>query len=176
MFVLRLPTNRELIRDAYFLGVRQGGISPDILKQYSREIDELHQGNCVSKARIETPFLQIAQYVGSVPNYSAQDAVKEFSGRTMRVRLFLDVCYMVKAPPPGSVKLRFVQYKKDVVPITDVRSPFAERLNETFLLPNGESAQVEFDPGKLDASILTILIDTPNGQHAETSFDLGALK
>ena len=125
----------------------------------------------------ETPFLQIAEYVGSIPNSSAQDAVKELYGRPMKLRVFLDICYMSKAPPPKSVKLKFIQNNKEVLPATDVRSVFAERFSETsFLLPNGESAELEFDPKKLDSSTLTILIDTPNGQHAETTFDLQSLR
>jgi hypothetical protein len=165
------------IRDAYFLGSRPGGVSPEILGRYARQIDELHQGNCVSKARIETPFLQIAEEVASRPNYSAQDAVKEFSGRPTSLRVFLDICYMSEAPAPHSVKLRFFQNTKEVLSTTDNRSAFAERFNKTsFLPPNGESAKLEFDPKNLDSSALTILIDTPNGQHAETIFDLQSLR
>jgi hypothetical protein len=176
-FSFDFPLTDSSIRDAYFLGTRQSGVSPDVLKQYSRGIDELHQGNCISKARIETPFLQIAEYVGSIPNYSAQDAVKELSGRPTKLRVFLDICYMREAPPPNSVKLKFIQNKKEVLPATDVRSAFAERFSETsFLLPNGERAELEFDPKKLDSSTLTILIDTPSGQHAETTFDLQSLR
>ena len=107
-FSFDFPLTDSSSREAYFLGTRQGGISPDVLKQYSRGIDELHQGNCISKARIETPFLQIAEYVGSIPNYSAQDAVKELSGRPTKLRVFLDICYMREAPPPNSVKLKFI--------------------------------------------------------------------
>ena len=91
-FFFDFPLTDSSSREAYFLGTRQGGISPDVLKQYSHGIDELHQGNCISKARIETPFLQIAEYVGSIPNYSAQDAVKELSGRPTKLRAFLDIC------------------------------------------------------------------------------------
>ncbi len=176
-FAFDFPLTPNSIRDAYFLGTRQGSVSPDFRKQYSRGIDDLHQGNCISKVRIETPFLQIAEAVGSRPNYSSQDAVKEFSGRPMKFRVFLDVCYTREAPPPNSINLKFIQNKKQVSPATDVRSAFAERFSEeSFLLPNGESAELEFDPKKLDSSTLTILVDTPNGQHAEITFDLQSLR
>lgn len=87
-FAYNYPLTSSAIRDAYFLGAREGGISPDLLKQYSRRVVALHHGNCTSEARIETPFLQIAEYVGSVPNYSSQDAVKEFYDRPMVLRIF----------------------------------------------------------------------------------------
>ena len=176
-FAYDFPLTSSAIRDAYFLGTRQGGVSLDVLKSYSRWIADLHQGNCTSEARIETPFLQIAEYVGSVPNYSAQDAVNEFHEHPMVFRMFLDVCYMREAPPPNSVKIRFIQNKKEVSPTSDVRSAYSERFSETsFLLPNGERAELKFDPRKLDSSTLTVLIDTPDGQHAETAFDLQSIR
>ena len=176
-FTYDFPLTQTAIRDAYFLGTRHGSVSPDFLKQYSRRIADLHQGNCTTEARLETPFLQIAEYVGSVPNYSSQDAVKQFYEQPVIFRVFLNICYMTEAPPPNSVKIKFLQNKKEVLPDSDVRSTYAERFSETsFLLPDGESAKLEFDPKKLDSSTLTIWIDTPNGQHAGTQFDLEGLR
>ena len=171
------PLTQTAVRDAYYLGRRQGSVPPDVLKQYSHWVSDLHQGNCTSEARIETPFLQIAEYVGSVPNYSSQDAVKEFYDQPMVLRIFLNICYMREAPPPNSVRIKFIQNKKEVLPATDIRSAYAERFSETsFLRANGESAKLQFDPKKLDSSTLTIQIDTPDGQHAETEFDLQSLR
>lgn len=176
-FAYDYPLTASTIRDAYFLGTREGGVSPDLLKKYSRGVPELRQGSCTSEIRIETPFLYIAKYVGSVPNYGAQDAVREFSDRPMSLRIFLELCYMREAPHPNSVKLRFIQNKKEIFPLTDVRSAYAEPAGEYgFLPPNGERAKLEFDPKKLDSSTLTIFIDTPDGQHAETEFDLQSLR
>jgi hypothetical protein len=171
------PLTSSAIRDAYFLATREGGVSADILKPYSRRIADLYQGNCTSEARIETPFLQIVESVGSMPNYSAQDAVKEFSDHPMLFRIFLDICYMREAPPPNSVKIKFLQSKKEIHPVSDARSSYAERLNEYSFLPaNGERAKLEFDSEKLDSSTLTIIIDTPDGQRAETEFDLQSIR
>jgi hypothetical protein len=102
------------IRDAYFLGSRLGGVSSDLLKNYTWSIVELHERTCISKARIETPFLQVAEYSGSALNYSSQDAVKDFYERPMVLRIFLDICYMRQAPQPNSVNIRFIQKKKSM--------------------------------------------------------------
>jgi len=177
IFAYDYPLTSNAIRDAYFLGSRQGGTAPHLLKQYSRRIGELHQGNCTSEIRIETPFLQIVEYVGSAANYTSQDAVKEFYGRPMQLHIFLDLCYMREAPPPNSVKLKFIQNKKEVFPDSDVRTAYAERFSETsFLLPNGEKAELKFAATRLDASTLTILIDTADGQHTQTDFDLQSVR
>jgi hypothetical protein len=176
-FAYDYPLTPSAIRDAYFLGTRQAASSPDFLKQYSRRIAELHQGTCTSEVRIETPFLQIVEYVGSMPNYSSQNAVKEFYDHPMPLRIFLNICYMREAPPPNSIKTKFIQNKKEILPVTDLRSAYAEPLNEYGNLPpNGERAKLEFDAKKLDSSTLTILIDTPDGQHTETEFDLQSLR
>jgi hypothetical protein len=176
-FAYDYPLTSSAIRDAYFLGTRQSASSPDFLKQYSRSVADLHQGTCTSEIRIETPFLQIVKYVGSMPNYSSQDAVKEFYDHPMPLRIFLNICYKREAPPPNSVKIKFIQNKKEILPATDVRLAYAEPAGEYGILPpNGEKAKLEFEAKKLDSSTLTILIDTPDGQHAESEFDLQSLR
>ena len=64
-----IPHSTSAIRDAYFLGTRQGGLTPDILARYAHWIPELKEGTCTSQARLETPFLQIADYAGKAANY-----------------------------------------------------------------------------------------------------------
>lgn len=84
---------------------------------------------------------------------------------------------MRQAPPPNSVKIELIQNKKEIFPDSDVRSAYSERFSKTsFLLPTGERAKLEFDPKKLDSSMLTIQIDTPDDQHAETEFPLQSLR
>jgi hypothetical protein len=50
------------IREAYFLGTTRGGLTPEFLAQYSDWVKELHEGSCTSEIRVETPFLQVANY------------------------------------------------------------------------------------------------------------------
>lgn len=171
------PLTSSAIRDAYFLGIRQASLDAEFRAKYARAVPELKQGNCITQIRIETPFLQVADFVSSVPNYSSQDAVKAFYGKPMVLRIFLDICYMREAPPPNSVQVLVLQNKKPVVPMTDTRTAFAERFSEeSFLLPNGEKAVLEFNPQKIDSSTLTIRMDTPDGQHAECTFDMQSIR
>ena len=115
--------------------------------------------------------------MSTMPNYSAQDAVKAFYEKPMVLRIFLDICYMREAPPPNSVRIRVLQDKKVVAPASDTRTAFAERFTEeSFLLPNGEKAVLEFNPQKMDSSTLTIRMDTPDGQHVECMFDMQAIR
>lgn len=171
------PLTSSAIRDAYFLGIRQGSLDAEFRAKYTRAVPELKQGNCITQIRIETPFLQVADFVSSVPNYSSQDAVKAFYEKPMVLRIFLDICYMREAPPPNSVQIRVLQNKKTVAPITDTRTAFAERFSEdSFLLPNGEKTVLEFNPQKIDSSTLVIRMDTPDGQHAECIFDMQSIR
>jgi len=171
------PLSANAIRDAYFLGMRQGSLDAQFRAKYARAVPELKQGNCTTQIRIETPFLQVAQSLSTMPNYSSQDAVKAFYEKPMVLRIFLDICYMREAPPPNSVRIRVLQNKKVLVPGADTRTAFAERFTEeSFLLPNGEKAVLEFNPQKIDSSTLTVQIDTPDGQHAECVFEMQAMR
>ena len=171
------PLTSSAIRDAYFLGTRQGGLLPEFLNQYSLPVRELREGSCTSAIRLETPFLQIVQYIGGVPNYSSQDAVKDFYEKPMKFRIFLNICYMRGAPPPNSIKIKVLQNKKVILPDLDTRSAYAEPIDENAALPpNGEKVQLEFDAAKLDSSTLTVRIDTPDDQHASIDFDLQTLR
>jgi hypothetical protein len=171
------PLSSNAIRDAYFLGIHQSGLTPAILAPYSKFVPELHQGGCTSEIRLETPFLQVVSYSSGMPNYSSQDAVKDFYDKPMMFRMFLNICYMRLAPPPDSVKIRILQNKKEIVPETDTRLAYAEPLNEFSVLPaNGEKVQLEFDAGKIDSSTFTIIIDTPNDQHVKVELDLQTLR
>jgi hypothetical protein len=171
------PLTSSAIRDAYFLGARQGGLTPQFLSSYSHFVSELHQGSCTSEIRLETPFLQVVAYAGGVPNYSSQDAVKDFYDKPMKFRVFLNLCYMRGAPPPNSVKIKVIQNKKEIVPETDSRLAYAEPIDELSMLPpNGEKVELEFDAGKFDSSSMTVAIDTPNDQHVKFELDLQGLR
>jgi hypothetical protein len=171
-----IPHSASAIRDAYFLGTRKGGLTPDILAPYAHWIPELKEGTCTSQARLETPFLQVADYVGKAGNYSSQDAVKEFYGKQMVLRVYLDICYKPNAPL-NAIKTKVIQNRKEITPLSEESSPYIPRVTVlTTLPPNGEQVQLEFRSSQIDSSTLTIRIDTPDKQHAEVEFDLQTLR
>ena len=45
-----IPYSTSAIRDAYFLGTREGGVTPEILAHYAHWIPELKEGTCTSQA------------------------------------------------------------------------------------------------------------------------------
>src|SRR6266513_446076 len=112
-----IPTSEHSIRDAYFLGTRQGSLTPEFLARYAHWIPELKEGSCTSQVRLETPFRQVADYASKAPNLSAQDAVKQFYGKQMTFRVFLDICYKPNAPL-NSIKIKVFQNKKEIVPLS----------------------------------------------------------
>jgi hypothetical protein len=171
-----VPLTENSIRDAYFLGTRNGGLKPDFLVKYVGSIPELKQGTCTSQARIETPFLQVAQFAGKSINYSAQDAVADFFGKPAAFLVYLEICYQLNAPQ-NVIRFKIIQHKKEIVPLSVKRSPYQEPAAIMgYLPPNGEQIVVEFAPSKIDSSDLTILIDTPDGQHVSTDFDLQSIR
>ncbi|MGB9466057.1 MAG: hypothetical protein WBR10_13180 [Candidatus Acidiferrum sp.] len=170
-----VPLTENSIRDAYFLGSSEGGLKSDFLATYARWIPDLKQGNCTSQARIETPFLQVANYSAKVPNYSAQNAVKEFFGKPLSFRIYLDVCYRVHAPA-SAIRVKIIQNKKELLSDSFENSPYSEPTDSGFLPPNGEQIVMKFAAGKIDSSDLTIFIDATDGHHATVEFDLQPLR
>jgi hypothetical protein len=170
-----VPLTESSIRDAYFLGMRTDGLNFDLVAQYARLVPDLKQGNCTSDIRIETPFLQVAKHAREVPNYSAQEAVKEFSGKSTPFRIHLDVCYELHAPP-NAIKVKIFQQKKELIPFSFESTLYSEATDFGYLPPNGEQIELEFGPSRIESSTLTILIDTPNGQHVSTDFDLQSVR
>jgi len=172
------PLTDSAIRDAYFLGTRQAGMGDDFLAQYTHFIPTLRVSeSLISRVRIETPFLQVAAHASRTLNYNAQDAVKDFYGKPAVFRMTLEICYMVDAPKPNSIRITVTQNEKQIVPQSDDRSAFFPATDPyTPAVDIGEIVDLEFDPRKLDSSTLTIQIDTPDDQHAKTEFDLQTLR
>ena len=171
-----IPTSENSIRDAYFLGTRQGSLTPEFLARYAHWIPELKEGSCTSQVRLETPFRQVADYASKAPNLSSQDAVKQFYGKQMTFRVFLDICYKPNAPL-NSIKIKVFQNKKETVPLSTESSPYVPRVDELATLPaNGERVRLEFKSNQIDSSTLHFRVDTPDEQHAEIDFDLQTLR
>lgn len=181
--ILALPASaydpslsEEAIREAYFLGARQGGLGAEFLAHYSHTIPEFSVGAYVSLISVSTPFAQVALHASRTMNYSAQDAVKDFHDKVMVFRIHMEICYMPDAPP-DSLKVKLVQNKKEIVPDFAERSAYYPPTDAYTHLPSiGETIDLGFRPDKFDSSNLTIQIATPDGRTAETEFNLQTLR
>lgn len=170
------PLSESSIREAYYLGTRATALGPELLAHYTRTVPELSVGRYISTLSIETPFTQVVVFASKQLNYTAQDAVKEFSGKRLAFRVHMDIVYTLDAPP-DAVRVQIIQNKKELIPDSAERSSYFPRSDEYTVAPRiGESLQLEFNPKKIDSSTLTILIDTPDGQHTVSEFDLGSLR
>jgi hypothetical protein len=170
------PLTVGAIREAYFLGKRQASLGDRFLAEYTHAIPQLRVGAFFSEVRIETPFSQVAEYTSKKLEYSAQDAVADFSVKPAAFRMYLDICYKSDAPP-NSVRIKIIQNKKELVPVSADRSPYYPKTDKRHHAPSiGERVQLVFRAEQLDSSALTILIDTLDDQHAEAQFDLQALR
>jgi len=170
------PLSSTAIRDAYFLGRRQGGLGTQFLVEYGRAIPSLRVEQFISFARIETPFVQVAVQSSRKLNYSAQDALEDFRNKPLDFRIHFEICYMSDAPP-DAVKIKLIQNRKEIVPDSVDRSGFYAPADVyTRLQSIGEVVDMKVDAAKIDSSSLNIQIDTPNDQHAQVNFDLQGLR
>jgi len=170
------PLTSTAIRDAYFLGRREGGLGTGFLAEYRRAIPSLRVEEFVSFAHIETPFVQVAVQSSRKLNYSAQDAVQEFLGKALSFRIYLEICYMSDARP-DAVKIKLVQNRKEIAPTSVKHVAFYAPTDPyTRVASIGETLDLELDALKLDGSILTIYIETPDGRDTPIEFDLQSLR
>jgi hypothetical protein len=170
------PLSSTAIRDAYFLGRRQGGLGTEFLAEYQRSIPSLRVEQFISFARIETPFVQVAVQSGRKLNYSAQDALEDFRDKPLDFRIHFEICYMPDAPP-DAVKIKLIQNRKEIVPDSVERSGFYAPADVyTRLGSIGEVVDMKVDAAKIDSSSLTVQIDTPNDQHVKVGVDLQSLR
>ncbi len=170
------PLSSTAIRDAYFLGRRQGGLGTEFLAEYQRSIPSLRVEQFISFARIETPFVQVAVQSSRKLNYSAQDALEDFRDKPLDFRIHFEICYMPDAPP-DAVKIKLIQNRKEILPDSVERSGFYAPADVyTRLQSIGEVVDMKVDAAKFDSSSLTIQIDTPNDQHTKVEVDLRALR
>jgi hypothetical protein len=170
------PLTSSAIRDAYFLGTRQGGLGTEFLSEYRHTIPGLRVAEYISFARIETPFVQVAVRAGQRLNYSAQDAVEEFHDKPLPFRIHLEICYKPEAPP-DAVKIRLIQNRKEITPDSVERTSFYPATDAyTRVSSIGEILNLQVDAPKIDSSTLTIKIETPDDQHASVDFDLQSLR
>jgi len=170
-------TSENSIRDAYFLGTRHGSLTPEFLARYAHWIPELKDGTiCTSQARLETPFLQVADYASTAPNFSSQDAVKQFYGKQMFFSCYLDVCYKPNALL-NAIKVQVIQNKKEITPLSAESNPYVPRVDELATLPaNGERVRMEFKSNQIDSFHSNHSHRHADKQHAEVNFDLQSLR
>jgi len=170
------PLTSGAIRTAYLDGKAGGDESRQFFAQYTHTLRELKLGGCPSMIRIETPFEQIAERARATANYTSQDAVEEFMAKPpARFLMQMDLCF--GHTEPQSVKFEVMQNGKKLVPVSIDRSPFFPISDETSAPPSiGEHIHLEFKAEKIDASDLTVKIETVDGREDETTFDLAMLK
>ena len=171
------PLSSQAIREAYFQGKREAGLGKEFLANSSLSIPELKVEPYISRVGIQTPFLQVAEHASKVLSYSAQDALKDFYGKPMVLRMYLEICYEVDAPLPSSVKISLTQNNKQLTVLSDERTSFFPPSDVYMRVPNlGEKIVLEFDPAKVDSSTLTIRIETLDGQHTSVEVDFRSLR
>jgi len=169
------PLSSTLIGEAYFLGASALRANGCVAGAYSHTLSQLKNGAYVSVAKIETPYIQIAERACQAVNYTAQDAEAEFMANPPSVfRMQLDICFDSKKSQP--VNFRIVQNDAELAPHSVERSPYFARTRYGPSRIIGEHVKLQFEADKIESTLLDVEIETPNGQHATTTFDLAKLR
>jgi hypothetical protein len=175
LFGYEFPLSEASIRSAYFLGKKQASMGSDFLASYTHSIPQLSVGSCISQADIQTPYAQVAIYASERSNYSAQQAIKDFSSRDLPVHIHLSICYKMNAPE-NALAVSIAQNRKNVLPLTQSSERYFPPSDEYVLSPCiGEQIDIMLPSRKIGPSDLKIRIDAPDGRSVEVVFDLDML-
>lgn len=105
------PLSSESIREAYFIGDSRSTETADFLKPYTHHLAMPSRGPNVAQIALETPFTQIVERAGQAVNYTALDAVREFTGKPavfyLRITIYFTPTYnAILSSSHGGVQTR----------------------------------------------------------------------
>jgi hypothetical protein len=192
LFAFDSPLSEQAIREAYFLGQRNDGTAAKFFEAYRHYFPVPESGPHVSVIELWTPFAQaVDRSRGKRLGYSAQQAERDCRALSDSVRVGVHVRY-TPTYGPG------FPYSPDHVPgATGTWKDFQIQLRAKGKLirsrslryegerigngrygskPIGFTAWLQYDPGDLPSTDVTVEVDTPDGQHVATVFDLDSLR
>jgi len=191
-FAFDHPLTSTAIRDAYFLGNRNDEQTGEFLSQYIHSFPEPESGAYVQRIGIDTPFSQIIWHSRGKLNYFAPDAVEEFQNKRLPFLVHVEIALTESYSPipPASApeyyqwvpdfwndfEVKVVQGKKEI-PVEESRGGpiYAYGSNEIPIV-TGAMIQLLYDPQKIKAEPVQVVVLTPDGRTVETTFDLAKLR
>jgi|HubBroStandDraft_1064217.scaffolds.fasta_scaffold02425_5 hypothetical protein len=177
-FAYEYPLSSYAIRKAFLLGTGTRSHDADFYSGYWKSLKMPKERAVGSLVTIETPYLYVAEHSRDTPNYSAQEAIKEFLNNPMVFRVYLDVYFdPPEAGDPQPVVVRLIQDKKEIASQATTRWPlFRFRDENTRQESAGEHVQIEYSGDKIKLSDLSIEVDAADGEHAEVTFDMAKVR
>ena len=111
------PLGSTEIRTAYFIGKQSDQSAAEFYSRYFHLMPKPKKGPYVERLAIDTPYSQIAERSGNA-NLSAQDAIREFSGKPMVFRAYVQVFVNSVSPMtvgnnPGPLLVDFSDFWRD---------------------------------------------------------------
>lgn len=180
------PLSESAIRDAYFLGTGPKGKEASFYEPYTRSYSILPNQPPTSQITIHTPFLQVAEHARETPNYHAQDAAKEFSGKSMKFQVFLDVYFQrsagkQEAPETGrplqGLTITLTQSHEVIaMDVVDSWELYPFRDAQTQAESPGEHIELACDAASIESFPLKVEVKTPDGKDYTVEFDLPSLQ
>jgi hypothetical protein len=172
------PLTSDAIRDAYFLGTGPKASAPEFYSGYWQNLDMPNERERTSEIFIETPYFHLAEHSRDTANYTAQAAVKDFLGKPMEFRAYIDVYF--DPPESGDAKpviVKLIQKGKEITPRSVDRWPMSRFRDEnTGDVSVGERIWLVYGAEQVQDSELAFEIDAPDGEHTEATFDLAVIR
>lgn len=189
---LSYPLSSTAIRDAYFIGNRNDEQTADFLAKYVHPLAMPDKGPYVEDIGIDTPFSEVVQLTQRRTDFYAPEAAQEFRHRRFAFRVFVDIALTDTYQPIGPTeapqdwqwvpdfwndfKVKLIQDDREI-PAEQVRGGPAYNLGyKEIPMVTGAHIEVHYDPTKIEAAPVRIVVLAPTGQTFETSFNLAELR
>ncbi|HUJ30348.1 MAG TPA: hypothetical protein VLY23_03660 [Candidatus Acidoferrum sp.] len=186
------PLSSEAIREAYFLGNRNDEQTADFLAKYAHQLPMPKTGPYVDEIGVDTPFTQIVRHAKITPSYNAPDAVQEFQGKFLPMRVHVDIAltpsYSPVSPSTDSELYQWVpdfwndftvhvsQNDKEIPAMNRRGGPVYAYADDNIPYITGARIELEFDSEKIDSVPFNVEVLTPDHRKVETAFNLSRLR
>ena len=180
------PLSASAIRDAYFLGTGPKSKEASFYEPYTRSYLILPNQPPTSQITIHTPFLQVAEHARDTANYHAQDAAKEFFGKSMKFQVFLDIYFQRSAGkqegsetdrPLQGVTITLTQSHKVIaMDVVDSWELYPFRDAQTLAESPGEHIELACDAGSIESAPLKVEVKAPDRKDYTVEFDLTSVQ
>jgi len=199
-FAIDTPLSDEAVREAYFLGQRQGQDFNDLLAKYTKLLPMPESGPDISSITFLTPFALVAQLSSQrTINYSAQQAEQDHRKQEEIVRVIIQIqltqSYGALIPRPTGSRsgspigyaLRPSDFWKDfqvevldkdqsLAPSTSSGTPNYACNPDGGCILVGATLQFDYPAKAFKSDSPTIQITPPEGDPVSVDFDLSRLR
>jgi hypothetical protein len=186
------PLSSTAIRDASLRATEPNSGTPDFLAAYTRNFSARDNGPYISSIAVVTPYLQVYRRATQGLGYSSQDAVQEFLGKPMSLKIEVTIQGLSSGGPLMTgqglaeqvpeiwhdYKITLSQERSAIRPVSTTATALASNYtaSPTGVAIVGIVIVLQYDPHEVESAPVKIQVAGPDGSKTKAKFDLSRLR